>query len=370
MLCLCLLKIIWPCDTIVWSMPPLLASKIFPVSRHVLLLHPLYVCHVLCLNSLDFLFQKDNHMSLKFLSCYTWTFGDLKVPYHSKYRYFLTIIDDFSRNTWVYLLPLKSDSLTTLKSFLKYVSNHFQKSVKYIRSDNALEFTSGPRNQFFSDLGIIHQKSCPYRPQQNARDERMHRYILEVARALRFRAGLPLSFGGACVPTAVHLINKLPTPILHNKSPHELLHNAIPEYDNLRVFGCLAFDYNPTHSHDKFEHRGVPCVFLGYHPRQKGYRLMNLATKQEFSSRDVLFYESIFPFHPESPSKYMHHVPPMPIQLLTIVMNYTLMNNLYQHFLPLQPVLYLLMFLYEEPQDPMCHHASRFYHKQYNSLYL
>lgn len=37
---------------------------------------------------------------------------------------------------------------------------------------------------------------------------------------------------------------------------------------------------------------------------------MNLVTKHEFSSRDVLFHESIFPFHPQSASRYMHHVPP------------------------------------------------------------
>jgi len=30
--------------------------------------------------------------------------GAYKVPAHGKYRYFLTIVDDHSRATWVYLL--------------------------------------------------------------------------------------------------------------------------------------------------------------------------------------------------------------------------------------------------------------------------
>lgn len=155
--------------------------------------------------------------------------GPYKVPYKSKYRYFLTLVDDYSRNTWVYLLKLKSDALATLKLFLQYVSNHFKKSVKFLRSDNALEFTSSECQLFFSENGIIHQTSCPHHPQQNAKAERKHRHILEVARTLRFHAGLPLEFWGACVMTAVHIINKLPTAVLGNKYPHELLYNELPQ---------------------------------------------------------------------------------------------------------------------------------------------
>lgn len=252
--------------------------------------------------------------------------GPYKTPYKSKFRYFLTLVDDFSRYTWTYLLQLKSDALPQLKSFTHYVSTKFNKKIQNIRSDNALEFTSDACKQFFSENGILHQTSCPYRPQQNARAERKHRHILEVARTLRFHAGLPLELWGACVLTAVHLINKLPTPVLQNKSPYELLYNSLPQYENLRVFGCLAFAYNPTNTSDKFDHRGVPCLFLGYPPHQKGYRLLNLLTKQEFSSRDVIFHESIFPYHPNYKSNFMNPVPPsMPIP------NVDLSEDIYVH---------------------------------------
>ncbi|XP_074346214.1 uncharacterized protein LOC141684984 [Apium graveolens] len=155
-------------------------------------------------------------------------------------------------------------------------------------------------------------------PQQNARAERKHRHILEVARAIRFHAGLPLYLWSPCVLTTVHIINKLPTVVLKNKSPHELLYNTVPEYDNLRIFGCLAFAYNPTPPTDKFDHRGVPCIFLGYPAGTKGYKLMNLLTKKEFTSRDVIFQESIFPFHKNSSNHYMSPTPPsMPTQPTT-----------------------------------------------------
>lgn len=155
----------------------------------------------------------------------------------------------------------------------------------------------------------MHQTSCVYRPQQNARVERKHRHILEVARSLRFQASLPLNYWGDCVPAAVYLINRTPSSVLNFKTPYEILYDSKPDYKPIRTFGCLAFAYNPDTYTDKFSMRGVPCVFLGYPPNKKGYKLLNLITKQSFVSRDVRFEESIFPFSSNSETPYMNHVP-------------------------------------------------------------
>ena len=64
--------------------------------------------------------------------------------------------------------------------------------------------------------------------------------------------------------TSVHIMNRLPPSVLKHKSPYETLYKLIPDYDELRAFGCLAFSANPKVTTDKLELRGVPCVFLGY----------------------------------------------------------------------------------------------------------
>uniref|UniRef100_A0A2N9IQT6 Large ribosomal subunit protein uL13c n=1 Tax=Fagus sylvatica TaxID=28930 RepID=A0A2N9IQT6_FAGSY len=46
----------------------------------------------------------------------------------------------------------------------------------------------------------------------------------------------------------------------------------------------------------KFDPRAIPCVFLGYPPDVKGYKLLNLAIHQYLISRDVIFHENVFPF--------------------------------------------------------------------------
>jgi len=64
--------------------------------------------------------------------------GAYRVLAHCKYRYFLTIVDDHSRATWVYLLQLKSQALIVLQKLWQYVYTHFGISIKAIRPDNAL----------------------------------------------------------------------------------------------------------------------------------------------------------------------------------------------------------------------------------------
>ena len=112
-------------------------------------------------------------------------------------RYFLTIVDDHSRAVWLYLLSDKTMVSEQIHNFLTMIERQLSKKVKVIRSDNGTEFTCLSR--FFREQGILHETSCVHTPQQNGRVERKHRQILNVARALRFQASLPIEFWGECI---------------------------------------------------------------------------------------------------------------------------------------------------------------------------
>ena len=43
---------------------------------------------------------------------------------------FVTIADDFTRYTWIFLIKQKSDSLECFKNFYYYVETQFEKQIK------------------------------------------------------------------------------------------------------------------------------------------------------------------------------------------------------------------------------------------------
>lgn len=219
--------------------------------------------------------------------------GGYHVPSITRAQYFLTIVDDYTRCTWTYLMSHKSDAQTYITAFINLVETQFSLKIKILRSDNGPEFTL---KNLYLDKGIIHQTSCVSTPQQNGVAERKHRHLLNVARALLFQANLPKKFWGDAILTATYLINRIPTPLLQGKSPFEALFRKQPTYDHLRVFGCLYFVSTHNHRPTKFDARATQCIFLGYPYNQKWYRVYDLLTGKIFTSRDVIFFEEIFPF--------------------------------------------------------------------------
>ena len=56
------------------------------------------------------------------------------------YKYFLIIVDDYSRATWVHLMSSKRNAFPLPQNFFAFLEKQFDVSVKIIRSDNGMEF--------------------------------------------------------------------------------------------------------------------------------------------------------------------------------------------------------------------------------------
>ena len=134
------------------------------------------------------------------------------------------------------------------------------------------------------------------RRQQNDVVERKFRHLLNVARALYFQSRVPIHFLGECVATATYIINRIPSPILQHKPPYYLLYKAHPDYNLVRAFGNLCYTSTLLSSRNKFSPRAHPCVFIRYPKGYKGYKVYDLVTKKFQISRDIVFYDHIFPF--------------------------------------------------------------------------
>ncbi|KAL2938470.1 Retrovirus-related Pol polyprotein from transposon RE1 [Bienertia sinuspersici] len=97
--------------------------------------------------------------------------GPYKVMTHDKCNMFVTIVDDWSRHTWVFLIKQKSDVVTVMEQFLMLIENQFEMTVKCIRSDNARELIEGRMKEIYQNKGIVHQRSCVETPEQNSKVE-------------------------------------------------------------------------------------------------------------------------------------------------------------------------------------------------------
>jgi len=69
-------------------------------------------------------------------------FGPMKVPSLGKSMYYVSFIDDFSRNTWIYFLKKKPEVFDRFKEFNAPVENHIENKIKVLMTDNDGEFCS------------------------------------------------------------------------------------------------------------------------------------------------------------------------------------------------------------------------------------
>jgi transposase InsO family protein len=208
-------------------------------------------------------------------------------------KYHVIFIDDFSRYTWIYPLYNKSEVFDSFVKFKLLVENQFSSKIKQLQSDGGGEYTSNHFQSFLTKKGILHRKSCPHTSQQNGLAERKLRHILETSLTLLAHSHLSNKYWVDAFLTAIHVINRLPTPTLQFFYPFFKLYNREPNYQELRVFGCLCYPLLRPYDLHKLEYRSKPCIFLGYH--HAGYKCLDPVTNKVYLSRHVVFNEDSFP---------------------------------------------------------------------------
>jgi hypothetical protein len=209
-------------------------------------------------------------------------------------RYVLTFMDDFTRKSDIYLLKLKSEVLDTFIRYKAAVERQSGCNIKTIRTDNGGEFCNQKMDDYLRRVGIRHELTTVYTPQQNGGAERLNRTLVEKVRCLLRDSGLPEDFWGEAMLTANFLRNYVPTSICGDTVPIELWTGRKPSIRFLRVFGCRVYMRIPKPQwNGKFGPRAIKGILMGYAENHKAYRIWLEEEQAIRYSRDVKFLENV-----------------------------------------------------------------------------
>jgi hypothetical protein len=226
--------------------------------------------------------------------------GQIKPKSYGDGQFVLTLTDQLSRFSWIYILADKRSEtiLAILKRWKAMAENQAGTTLKFFRTDQGKEFTGMTTiTAFFNEHGIIHETTPAYSSSSNGIAERLNRTLFDMVRPMMIKSRLPTPFWAEAIDTAVKIRNSLPTRSLNGRTPHELWFNCRrPSIRHFRQFGCIAYVHVPIANigrSNKVAPRSIQCCYLGV-IGTKIYRLWDPTNKRIVTSRDVIFHENQF----------------------------------------------------------------------------
>lgn len=206
-------------------------------------------------------------------------------------RYFLLLVDDYSRYMWLVLLATKDGAPAAIKRVQAAAERKSGHELLALCTDCGGEFTAKHFAEYCEELGVRHELTAPYSPQQNGVVERWNQSVVGMARSMLKAKGLPGMFWGEAVNSAVYLLNRSSSKSIGGKTPYELWNGVPPAVHHLRTFGCVAHVKVMTLNVKKLDDRSRPMIFVGYEPGSKAYRVYDPTTRRVHVSRDVVLDE-------------------------------------------------------------------------------
>ncbi|CAI7873469.1 unnamed protein product [Closterium sp. NIES-54] len=243
--------------------------------------------------------------------------GPARIRGQGHERYFLLVVDDYSRYTTVFPLRSKGEVTEVLIDWIcgarRQLNESFGSDLPVLRlhSDTGGELSSDLLRAFCCAEGIHQTFTLPASPQQNGIAERRIGMVMDVSRMSMIHAAAPHFLWPFEVQYAAHQINLQPRVSLPETTPTLRWTGKVGDASAFHVWGSRAFVRDTTA--DKLSSRAVPCVFLGFPPDAPGWQFCHPTSRRVLSSQDVTFDESVcyyrlFPYRTAS-------LPPPPLFL-------------------------------------------------------
>ncbi|CAI7855450.1 unnamed protein product [Closterium sp. NIES-54] len=195
--------------------------------------------------------------------------GPARVSGQGRERYFLLVVDDYTRYTTVFPLRSKGEVIDVLIPLIRTVRlqlrERFGQDLPVLRlhSDRGGEFSSNLLWDFCRREGILQSFTLLDSPQQNGIAERRIGLVMEVARTSMNHAAAPHFLWPFAVRYAAHQLNLWPRVSLPETSPTLRWTGEVGDASVFQVWGSRAFVRDTLV--DKLSARAIPC-----HPAPSG----------------------------------------------------------------------------------------------------
>ncbi|CAI7855289.1 unnamed protein product [Closterium sp. NIES-54] len=223
--------------------------------------------------------------------------GPARVRGQGHERYFLLVVDDYSRYTSVFPLRSKGEVIEVLIDWIRATRLQLRESfgsdfpVLRLHSDRGGDFSSNLLRAFCRAEGIHQTFMLPASPQQSGIAEHRIGMVMDVARTSMIHAAAPHFLWPFAVQYAAHQINLQPRVSLPETIPNLRWMGKVGDASAFRVWGSRAFVRDLCA--DKLSSRSVPCVFLGFPLDAPGWQFYHPTSRRVLSSQDVTFDESV-----------------------------------------------------------------------------
>ncbi|CAI7817030.1 unnamed protein product, partial [Closterium sp. NIES-53] len=220
-------------------------------------------------------------------------------------RYFLLVVDDYSRYTTVFPLRSKGEVPEVLIVWIRgaccQLSERFGSDlpVLCLHSDIGGESSSDLLRAFCRAEGIRQTFTLPASPQQNGIAERRIGMVMDVTRTSMIHAAAPHFLWPFAVQYAAHQINLQPRVSLPETTPTLRWTGKVGDASAFRVWGSRAFVRDTLV--DKLSSRAVPCVFLGFPLNASGWQFYHPTSRRVLSSLNVTT-PPVDPLPPQGPA--------------------------------------------------------------------
>jgi hypothetical protein len=207
-------------------------------------------------------------------------------------KYFMLLVDDYTRMTAICFLRNKSEAFENFKVYKEMVENEMDSKIKCLISGNGGEFTSKEFMDCYNRYGIKRKFYVARTPQRNGVVEIKNMIVQEIARTMLMDSKLTNISWKQTVHTTIHIQNRVMLRNNTDKTPYELWKGRPANVKHFIFFRRKCYIKREDGRMGKFDSHVDKGVLVGYSSTRKSYKCYNLILNKVVENINVTIDET------------------------------------------------------------------------------